>query len=219
MAGDWIPMRFDLATDPAVIQIAADLKLDEDTVVGKLHRFWCWCSQVSQDGHVGSVTKVWVDRYVRQVGFCKALKKAGWLDLRNGHISVPNWEHWMSESAKKRLVNSRRQKTYRRNAGVTKMSRSKRDKSVTTEEKRREESNTPPKPPKGGKVSKRQQRKNEEAEREELRCWYDGLHPAERRRLTEAATGSEHGCYDVGGVPLYRKMAQVRALFEKGTKA
>jgi hypothetical protein len=216
MAGDWIPMRFDLATDPAVIQIAADLKISEDTVVGKLHRFWCWCSQVSQDGHVGSVTNVWVDRYVGHVGFCKALQNAGWLQLKRGHIAVPNWEHWMSESAKKRVVNARRQKTYRRNAAVTKMSRKQRDKSATTVQY--STCNTPPNPLTGGKVSKRELKRRAETERDELRRWYDGLPAADRRRLTEAATGSEHGCYDVGAEPVYPAMREVRKLWEAERK-
>ena len=35
VAGDWIPMRTDLAEDPAVIAIAAATDLDEFAVVGR----------------------------------------------------------------------------------------------------------------------------------------------------------------------------------------
>ncbi len=36
MAGDWLKMRHDLADDPSVIRVAADLSIDEDLVMGRL---------------------------------------------------------------------------------------------------------------------------------------------------------------------------------------
>jgi hypothetical protein len=138
MAGDWIKMRTDLAEDPAVISIAAACDLDEDAVVGKLHRLWSWADRQSRDGHA-CVTLAWVDRHVACDGFADAMSDAGWLDLsHDGDIAFPNWETHNSKSSKVRSQAQVRQQK-RREKPVTQPSRTKRDKSVTREEKRREE--------------------------------------------------------------------------------
>ena len=50
MSGEWIKMRLDLASDPAVIRIRRSLGLDVDAVVGKLHRLWSWADAHTVDG-------------------------------------------------------------------------------------------------------------------------------------------------------------------------
>lgn len=144
MAGDWIKMRVDLATDPAVIGIAASLDCTEFEVVGMLHHFWSWVDAQSRDGHAASVTKSWIDRYVQRVGFANQLEKVGWLVAENDGISIPNFERHNGQSAKKRAVDGKRQKTHRENLS-REPSRNERDKSVTREEKRREEKELVPK--------------------------------------------------------------------------
>lgn len=133
MAGDWIKMRNDLAEDPAVIAIAGALDVEEDLVVGKLHRLWSWADRQSRDGHADSVTEKWIDRYVQRDGFARAMLKAGWLSITETGISFPNFDRHNGKSAKTRALATDRQ----RNARVTPPSRSQRDKSVTREEKRR----------------------------------------------------------------------------------
>lgn len=127
MAGDWIKMRVDLATDPAVIGIAASLDCSEFEVVGMLHRFWSWADAQSRDGHAVSVTKSWIDRYVQRAGFATAMEKAGWLNQEKDGISIPNFKRHNGQSAKKRAVDGKRQKNHRKN-----LSRSERDDCVTT---------------------------------------------------------------------------------------
>lgn len=142
MAGDWIPMRLDLTTDPAVIQIAGRLGLDEYAVVGRLHALWAWASLHSTDGYLRGVTDHWIDRYLATPGIAAALADAGWLRVRSGGIEIPAFDRWLSSSAKRRLVDSRRQRHHRSCHGhVTILSRSQRDKIVTTVEERREEEN------------------------------------------------------------------------------
>lgn len=51
MAGDWIAMRVDLADDPAVIQIAAMLGIDEYGVIGRLLKVWSWANSQTTDGN------------------------------------------------------------------------------------------------------------------------------------------------------------------------
>ena len=91
MAGDWIKMRCDLATDPAVIQIASDLNLDEDTVVGKLHRLWSWANQQTKNGNA-CVTHVFVNRFLRTEGFAEAMARAQKLLAQAGKYPLPAQE-------------------------------------------------------------------------------------------------------------------------------
>lgn len=142
MAGDWIKMRCGLCDEPEVIRLAARTKLAEDTVVGKLHRLWCWADQKSADGNAAGVTKSWLDGYVSHSGFADALVDVGWLEVTTDGINFPNFDRHMGQSGKRRALAADRQAKHREksNAGrnaprVTE--------SVTREEKRREE---PPPP-------------------------------------------------------------------------
>jgi len=135
MAGDWLKVRHDLPTDPAVIAIAAALDLSEDEVVGKLLRFWIWGDQQTKDGNAPGVTKTFLDRYLGVTGFAAAMQEAGWLDIGNAGISIPNFERHISESAKTRALTSRRVarcKAKKGNAATV-------TKALPREEKRREE--------------------------------------------------------------------------------
>lgn len=145
MAGDWIPMRLNLADDPAVIAVSDATGLDEFAVVGRLHRLWAWANQHTRDGHA-SVTLARIDRQLCHTGFAEALVSAGWLTVSdNGRVTFPKYDVWNSNAAKKRLSATRRKHLQRerdaapvsrkRHARVTKASRE----NVTREEKRRVE--------------------------------------------------------------------------------
>ena len=132
MAGDWIKMRIDLATDPAVVLIATRTGLSEDETVGKLHRLWGWASRQTRDGSA-TVTAAWIDKYVARDGFAVAMSEANWLTFTDNGVLFPGFDRHNSLSAKARAENTRRQN----------LSRTKRDKSATREEKRREEIKCP----------------------------------------------------------------------------
>lgn len=108
MAGEWIKMRLDLATDPAVISMALLLGIEEDAVVGKLHRLWSWASCQTTDGNAHGVTDSWVDRYLGVSGFASAMVRAGWLIVTESGISFPKWDAHNSQSAKRRLLAAKR---------------------------------------------------------------------------------------------------------------
>jgi uncharacterized phage protein (TIGR02220 family) len=141
MAGDWIKMRIALADDPAVISIAARLSVDEFEVVGMLHHLWGWADTQSRDGHAPGVTNVWIDRYVRHVGFAEAMVSVGWLKVDESGVTFPNFERHNGESAKARALAAERKRNQRGKvtAESGQVSRNERDISVTREEKRREE--------------------------------------------------------------------------------
>lgn len=142
MAGDWIKLRVDLATDPAVIRVSEALGVTEFEVVGMLHHFWSWADAQSRDGHADGVTKKWVDRYVHCEGFAEMLEHVGWLKEEDWGISIPNFDRHNGASAKARGLAKDRQKNRRDNLS-RESSRCESDEGVTREEKRREEKEPP----------------------------------------------------------------------------
>jgi len=146
MAGDWIKMRLNLATDPAVIGIAERTdSADEDHVVGKLHRLWSWADQQTIDGNAPSVTKTWIDRYLAIDGFADAMIAVGWLVVTESGIEFPNFTRHNGQTAKQRALTSKRVARHKRSANaeanapsVTKTAKQ-RYLQKRREEKRREE--------------------------------------------------------------------------------
>ena len=157
MAGDWIPMRLDLREDPAVMAMAEKLKVREEVIVGYLHAVWSWLSRQCHDGTVTGVTLLSLGRVTNLTGFPELMRDEGWLiESRTTEgkpqIAVPNWDRWLSQSAKNRVKAAERQRKAR-HGFVTEVSRSHRDKSATTGEKRKgEKKKRPPKPPEGEQV-------------------------------------------------------------------
>lgn len=120
MAGDWIPMRIDLAGDPSTIAIANELGKNLHETVGILHHFWSWADSQLTDGNAVSVTFSNIDDIVGVTGCARALEKAGWLEANGKGLRVPNFENWMSKSAKKRLKTHKRVKRHRNAGSVSK---------------------------------------------------------------------------------------------------
>lgn len=123
-------MRLNLGDDPAVIFIADQCGIEQDAVVGKLHRLWSWMSEHSTDGSLTGVSLAFVDRHVRVPGFGAAMIKAGWLEEGADGLIVPKFDAHMSESAKKRAVNRIHQHN-KRERDVREMSDDSSDKSGT----------------------------------------------------------------------------------------
>ena len=150
MAGDWIPMRLDLNEDPAVLEMADILGQPEEYIVGALHRIWSWASRNCHSGKVTGVTLLSLGRATGNGQIVQAMVQVGWLaeerDADNRPVIIfPKWENWLSESAKKRLNNSRNKRNSRANkqsdqvqggknghTSVTDLSSFESDKKVTT---------------------------------------------------------------------------------------
>jgi len=133
MAGDWIKMAHGLGDKPEVWQIAGILNIDPDSVVGKLHRVWCWFDLNTEDGNAFGVTFTLVDRVTGVAGFGEAMFIAGWLNQQDKVLSLPNFERHNGKSAKRRALTNERVARHR-NAEANAESVTK---SVTREEKRR----------------------------------------------------------------------------------
>ena len=105
---EWIMMRKDLYRDPDVLRIAQKLKTRVEHVVGYLHRVWGWLDEQCDDGHIHGITLDTVEELLSLPHFLHLMCEVGWLEYENEHITVPNWDRWMSTTAKKRLQNARR---------------------------------------------------------------------------------------------------------------
>lgn len=143
----WIPMRVGLGDDHSVLYLARALRREPDEIVGKLHRLWGWAGEQTVDGHIPWVDHAAIDRVTRCEGFAAALEKVRWLFVSGDDCQIPKWERWNSESAKKRLEATLRQRQSRasRNghAPVTKNC----DRSVTTVQNSTEHSELPSEAP------------------------------------------------------------------------
>ncbi len=147
MAGDWIKMRNDLAEDPAVIAIAAQLGMDEHTIVGKLHCLWSWADRHTTTGNAVAVNCIWIDKFVRAELFSNALISQGWLCVTGDTISFPKFTRHNGKSSKQRALTAKR--VAKNRAKNSNAKRNAADVTKTLPEKSRVEKNNTPKAPKG----------------------------------------------------------------------
>lgn len=113
MAGEWIKMRLDLASDPAVVRIRRATGLDADSVVGKLHRLWGWADVHTTDGRAAGLDVDWVDEFVGAPGFGAAMIAAGWLEADADGITFTNFDRHNGRPAKVRALGKTRMKRMR----------------------------------------------------------------------------------------------------------
>jgi hypothetical protein len=119
MAGEWIKMRVDLASDPAVIRIRRATGIDADAVVGKLHRLWAWADTHTEDGTASGLDAEWVDELVGVKGFAVAMQSAGWLEVDADKVRFANFGRHNGRPAKTRALGKTRVERFRNAATVT----------------------------------------------------------------------------------------------------
>tara|TARA_A100001391_G_scaffold43014_1_gene25002 strand:+ start:986 stop:1744 length:759 start_codon:yes stop_codon:yes gene_type:complete len=193
MAGDWIKLEHATPDKPEVVAIADALGMDDhDLAWAKCVRLWIWLDQQSVDGNGVSVTDSFIDRFTRVTGFSKALRKVGWLDGRDGRLSVPNFERHNGKSAKTRANTAKRVQKTREKCNA---------RSVTEAlpEKRREEKIKPtpsptraktkstskkPKLPSGGDRELAEPQPHPEWA-DQWACWVDSWEGREERKFDE----------------------------------
>lgn len=120
MAGDWIKVEHATPDKPEVGLMASMLKIDQDSVVGKLLRVWMWADKNSIDGNAVCVTFAFLDRLVSKRGFAKAMLAAGWLSGEENALVFPGFGRHNGTTAKARAETNRRVANHREcNANVT----------------------------------------------------------------------------------------------------
>jgi hypothetical protein len=153
----WIKMRTDLSSDPAVIAMAARLGMDDDHVVGKLHKIWSWADTHTRDGFARGVTIKWVDKYVGCRGFAAAMMAVDWLVEMADGVVFPRFEKHNGNTAKARAQGGKRQNAARdRHAPVTNPSRESNAARVTETRQERDQI----------RLDKRREEKDKEGEAE-----------------------------------------------------
>lgn len=149
MAGDWIKMRADLRSDPAVFKLAALTGLDRFAVVGRLAEFWGWVDKHAVDGVVDGGTSQAIDDVVVYEGFAEALVQVKWLVITDAGIEIPKHELHNGDSAKERSLKNERQARWRAKKAAESEANPVDEKPSTSpstrEEKRREDIDTPSK--------------------------------------------------------------------------
>ncbi len=149
-------MRTDLSTNPKVVAIAAILGVDEDLVVGKMHRLWSWADKHAKDGRaLGNAA--YIDRLVHCPGLSAALMRdeIDWLAVDGSEVIFPRWDQHNSQSAKTRALAMRRMKQVRADEALAQQqanrsataSEPRANTSATRGDKRREEKRIPPPQP------------------------------------------------------------------------
>lgn len=111
----WIKLRTDLLNDPAVYKMAAVLKSDRYSIVGRLAAFWGWADQHAVDGVVDGATSQVVDDVVSLPGFADALCAVKWLRIDTDRVLIPNHDRHNGANAKERSLKSERQAKWRAN--------------------------------------------------------------------------------------------------------
>ena len=142
MAGEWIKMRLDLASDPGVNRIRKATGIDADAIVGKLHRLWSWADVHTTDGIASGVDASWVDEFAGVTGFAEGMIAAGWLECDTESVRFSNFDRHNGLSAKRRCTQKTR--TERSRAQSVTVAALQNAHNTVTEckpEKRREEKN------------------------------------------------------------------------------
>lgn len=158
MAGEWIKWTKGLARKPEVMQIAHRLGLSRHAAAGLLMEVWEWAddnvvvqelSGSEPDTTAGSVrlgeqSLQLFDATFGVSGLADAMTAVGWIVIRSGSLTFPNFARHNGKSAKARALDSSRKRAERAGApnGVREMSGFKPDKSRTRGEERREEEKT-----------------------------------------------------------------------------
>lgn len=165
MAGDWIKWTKGLTRKPEVIQVAHRLKISRHAAAGLLMEVWEWAddnvlidetvSGFDPDNcpgivRLGDQPEQLFDATFDVAGLADALTAVGWIAIRSGSLTFPNFARHNGKSAKARALDSARKRTVRSVSpvGVPNVSGSEPDKTRIRGEKRRREKR-PPNPPPG----------------------------------------------------------------------
>lgn len=109
MAADWIKIEHSLPGKPEVMELSRLLDIDEMAVVGHLVCFWSWVDQnLSPECPHAAGTKRGLDRVAGRDGFVEAMVSVGWLSFDGHNVKIPNYDHHLSQSAKKRAFEARK---------------------------------------------------------------------------------------------------------------
>lgn len=115
----WIKIEQTLPDKPEIVSMAGMLRLDQDTVTGKLLRVWIWADANLTDGQCVPITAAFIDRLTNCRKFAHAMRSVGWLTGDDGALTFPGFDRHNGETAKERATIARRVDKHRRRNDVT----------------------------------------------------------------------------------------------------
>lgn len=113
MAGDWIAWTKGLTRKREVLLIARELKIDRLKAAALCMEAWEWADAETVDGHLPGSVPNDLDIAIGVEGMAAAMHNVGWLIFDSDGLRFPNWDYWNSESAKQRILATRRQQKRR----------------------------------------------------------------------------------------------------------
>lgn len=117
MRRPWIKIEVSTPDKPEICAMAKKLRLDVDSVVGKLVRLWSWAELSNVDPNDLNVTKEFIDRVCGRKGFAEALIQVGWLQEDGETLSFPKFSHHNGNASKVRGLTARRVELHRHRKG------------------------------------------------------------------------------------------------------
>lgn len=113
MRRPWIKIETATPDKPEICAIATRLRIDTDSVVGKLVRLWSWAEVNRVDANDIGVTKEFIDKLVGRKGFAEALEAAGWLVADGETLQFANFERHNGNASKIRGQTAKRVERHR----------------------------------------------------------------------------------------------------------
>lgn len=128
MAGDWIAIDHDFPEKEEVIAICAKSGASVAETMLALFRLWRWADRHTEDGRLRNVSVTGVTLLCGQSdAFWHAVESVGWIEIDGDDIVVPRFAHRFGESARSRMLGTKRMQRFRGKKSKAK----KRHKSVT----------------------------------------------------------------------------------------
>lgn len=114
MRRPWIKVETSTPDKPEICAIATMLRMDTDSVLGKLIRLWSWVEVTRVPANDLGVTREFIDKLVGRKGFAAAMVSAGWLDEKEGKLAILNLDRHNGGLAKVRALTAQRVALHRK---------------------------------------------------------------------------------------------------------
>jgi hypothetical protein len=101
-------MRLDLWDDPRIVRIARDLGCGRAAAIGACFRLWTLGNNFTVDGSLPSYDSTTIDAMVEIKGFAAIMETIGWLVVGTDGLTIPDFDKWNSQGAKRRLKENQR---------------------------------------------------------------------------------------------------------------
>lgn len=115
MAGEWVAIDIAIETKPEFIKLLARTGQPREIVLYRLWKMWGWFSLNSSDGTLDATPEIMAIACGADADWFRAVEAVGWLrfDAETETVALTGWESRFGKAAKARLLNARRQQTYR----------------------------------------------------------------------------------------------------------